>query len=413
MKSIFLRRLYGAIRFFPLSVMCTLFVSTGAMANEWNSWVATQIIQHPDVLAAKERWQGAVASTDANDQPLYNPEISAGIERNGDDNNFDVGLQQTVDLWDRREAYAQQSTHTKNAAMYLYQQQILDKTAEVITALVEWQNADKAAVIARAQQTQLNEMLELVDVRQQSGDLGTTDAQLAFLSLSQQITQVAEIESNLLQAEIRLKELLPQWQQSKGGIPTVFWPRNPPSVSEEKLKLHPQVASAEAMWLSLKGNTESTRRAAKADPTFGINAGRDGGNGLIGLTVSIPLHVRNDFSSETRAAQKLEVEAQEQWMATFRQQRAAWNSAKTSWQVYAHHLTKWQALLANRVENSKKLLEQQWQSGDLSTSDYLLALNQRTDSLLAGIELEKQTQLALTEVLYQSGHLTTIIKPLN
>jgi hypothetical protein len=37
-------------------------------------------------------------------------------------------------------------------------------------------------------------------------------------------------------------------------------------------------------------------------------------------------------------------------------------------------------------------------------------LNQRTESLLAGIELEKQTRLALTEALQQSGHLNNATK---
>ena len=37
------------------------------------------------------------------------------------------------------------------------------------------------------------------------------------------------------------------------------------------------------------------------------------------------------------------------------------------------------------------------------TTDYLLALNQRAESLLAGIALEKQARLTLTDVLLQSG----------
>ncbi|RCU51174.1 TolC family protein [Corallincola holothuriorum] len=413
MTNIFFRRLYGAIRCFPLGVLCALFLNSQALGSDWNNWLAIQISQHPDVRAAKERWQGTNANADAMKQPIYNPELSAGADRNGDDNNYAVGLQQTIDLWDRRTVNVKQAAHLKTAAMHTYKQQVLDKTAEVVAALVQWHSANLAARIAKAQQAQFYSMLELLDTRQKSGDLGTVDAELTFLSLSQQITQVAEVESSLLQAEVRLRELLPKWTKSRGGLPESFWPSTIPVSNDERLRLHPLVASTEAAWRSLKENTESARRAAKADPTFGINAGRDGGDSLVGLTVSVPLHVRNDFTAETRLAQSLELEAEATWIATFQKQRVDWDAARASWKRYEYHLKAWEDLLANRVENSEKLLERQWQSGDLSTPNYLSALNQRTESLLAGIELEKQAQLALTEALYQSGQLTTLIQPVN
>ncbi len=413
MTNISLKRFVRAMWCFPFGVLCATFLNSQALASDWNNWLANQINQHPDVMAAKERWQGANANADSILQPIYNPELSAGAERNGDENNYAVGLAQTVDLWDRSEVNVKQAAHLKNAAMYMYKQQVLEKTAEVVRALVEWQSANLAASIAKAQQKQLYSMLDLVDTRQKSGDLGTVDAELTFLSLSQQISQVADVEANLLQTEVRLRELLPQWTQSKGGIPKEFWPSTIAVASDEGVRRHPQVASAESVWRSLKENSELARRAEKADPTFGINAGRDGGDSLVGLTVSIPLHVRNDFSAETRAAQSMELEAEAQWIATFRKQRVDWDAARGAWQRYEYHLEKWEALLAHRVESSEKLLERQWQSGDLSTPNYLSALNQRTESLLAGIELKKQAQLSLTEALYQSGQLTALIQPAN
>ncbi|GGA77358.1 hypothetical protein GCM10011369_19040 [Neiella marina] len=353
------------------------------------------------------------ANAEAMGQPIYNPELSVGADRNGNENNYAVGLEQTIDLWDRRSLNTKQATFQKTAAMHMYKQQVLNKTAEVVTALVEWKTASEAAEIAQSQKAQLTSLLQLVDARQKTGDIGAIDAQLTLLSLSQQIAQVADIESNLVRAEIQLQELLPEWSQSRGGLPEEFWPSSISVATDEILSQYPLVASSEAVWRSMKENTESVRRASKPDPTFGISAGRDGGDSLVGLTVSVPLHVRNNFSAETRAAQSLELEAEAQWIATFRKQRIDWEAARGSWQRYEYHLQSWKALLANRAEHSEKLLERQWQSGDLSTPNYLLALNQRTESLLAGIELEKQALLALTEALYQSGQLATLIQPMN
>jgi cobalt-zinc-cadmium efflux system outer membrane protein len=126
----------------------------------------------------------------------------------------------------------------------------------------------------------------------------------------------------------------------------------------------------------------------------------------VGLSLSIPLNVRNNFSAETRAAEQAALEAEAHFQAIYRKQRFNWQAAQAAWQRYEQQYRRWQKLVQGRVENSADLLERQWRSGDLSTTDYLLALNQRAESLLAGIELEKQTRLTLTDVLLQSGRLT-------
>lgn len=392
---------------------CVLFLPLLGHAETagWTGWLASQIQQHPDVLAAREQLLGSKATAEAAEQPLHNPELSGDLERNGKENNYRVGVQQTIDWWDRRGARQQQAVYLRSAAEALYRQQMLDKTGEALGALVEWRSASQAATIAQAQREQLNTLLELVEKRQQAGDLGSIDAELTFLSLSQQLAQVAEVEATLQKAESRVRELLPQWTPERGGIPEDFWPSRPGSTTDQELLKHPAVASAQARWQSLKEEAEVTRRSAKAEPTVGINAGRDGGENLVGMTFSIPLNVRNNFSAETRTAERAALEAEARFQAVYRKQRFDWQAAQAAWQRFDQQYRSWKTLVHGRVENSAKLLERQWRSGDLSTTDYLLALNQRAESLLAGIALEKQARLTLTDVLLQSGHLATATMP--
>lgn len=394
---------------------CVLFLPmlVYAETSSWSAWLASQIQQHPEVLAAREQLLGSNASADAVEQPLYNPELSTDLERNGEEDNYRVGVQQTIDWWDRRGARRQQAGYLRSAAEALYQQQVLDKTAEALAALVVWHAANRAAAIAQAQQQQLNTLLELVEKRQRAGDLGSIDAELTFLSLSQQLAQVAEVEATLEKAKTRVRELLPNWTPERSGIPEHFWPSAPGSATDQELLTHPAVASAYARWQSLKEEAEVTRRTAKAEPTFGVNAGRDGGESVVGLTFSMPLNVRNNFSAETRAAERTALEAEARFQAIYRKQRFDWQAARAAWQRYEQQYRRWQEVVQGRIENSAELLERQWRSGDLSTTDYLLALNQRAESLLAGIELEKQTRLALTEALLQSGRLAASLPPSN
>ena len=140
---------------------CVLFLPMFAYAetSSWSAWLASQIQQHPEVLAAREQLLGSNASADALEQPLYNPELSTDLERNGEEDNYRVGVQQTIDWWDRRGARRQQAGFMRSTAEALYQQQVLDKTAEALAALVEWHAANRAAAIAQAQQQQLNALL--------------------------------------------------------------------------------------------------------------------------------------------------------------------------------------------------------------------------------------------------------------
>ena len=182
-----------------------------AKNSPWNLWLESQIEQHPDVIAAREQWLGSNARAYANEQSRFNPELFTELERNGDVENYRVGIQQTIDWWGISGVKQQQAVHMRNAAKALYEQEVLDKTAEALTALVEWRAAKRTADVAQVQQQQLDALLELVEKRQQAGDLGSVDAELTFLSLSQQLAQVAEVEAALQKAETRVHELLPEW----------------------------------------------------------------------------------------------------------------------------------------------------------------------------------------------------------
>lgn len=380
-------------------------------APAWNDWLVSQIQQHPDVLAAREQMLGSNASADAAEQPLYNPELSTDLERNGDEGNYQVSVQQTIDWWGRRDAGQRQAGFMRNAGAALYRLKVLDKTAEALTALVEWHAANRAAAIAQTQHQQLNTLLELVEKRQQAGDLGSIDAELTFLSLSRQLVQVAKVEATLEKAEAGVSELLPGWTPVRGGLPEHFWPSPPDFTTDREVLKHPAVTRAHAHWQSLKEQAEVARRAAGAEPTVGVNAGRDGGQSVVGLTFSIPLKVRNNSSAETRAAERAALEAEARFQAIYRKQRFDWQAAQAVWQRLEQQYHRWQTLVQGRIESSAELLERQWRSGDLPTTDYLQALSHRAESLLAGIELQKQTWLARTEVLQQSGRLVDVAMP--
>ena len=75
----------------------------------------------------------------------------------------------------------------------------------------------------------------------------------------------------------------------------------------------------------------------------------------------------------------------------FRQQQRRWDT--------------WQQLAESRLDDNDTLLKRVWEQGELTTQNYLLALNQSLDTRLSGIALREAMQQAWIEWLQQSAQL--------
>ncbi|MBK1872615.1 MAG: TolC family protein [Oceanospirillales bacterium] len=395
----------------PRALLCSVLLCIPLLGQaetvDWASWFSGQISKHPDVVAMKEQAAARNADAEANEQPLYNPELSLGADRTGTENNFEAGLSQTIDWSDQQGALKEKAKLARLSAQADLSAAVLEQTSESMFALVEWRASKLNEVIAESQQQRLNALLEQVEQRQQAGDLGRADAELLFLSLSRQLSEVAQVKAAVDQVEAQVRERLPDWSPESGGIPEHVWPTLKSRVGDADLLLHPSVVAARSKWQLLRSEIEIAKRKAKATPTVGFRGGRDGGENVVGLTFSVPLNVRNNYSAETRAANRRALEAEARFKALYRKQQYELAGDRAAWKRYDEQLNEWKELSQERVQRSADLLEQQWTVGDISTSEYLQALGQRAESLKTGIELEKQAQLGLIELLRQSGELIT------
>tara|TARA_R110001592_G_scaffold13379_1_gene61482 strand:- start:5518 stop:6807 length:1290 start_codon:yes stop_codon:yes gene_type:complete len=377
-----------------------------AQTDNWESWLFSQIMKHPNAMAAKEQSAALQSAAEANEQPLYNPEFSLGADRTGSTNNFEAGLSQTIDWSNQKESLQSKAVAMRISAEAELNETILERTSESLVALVAWRASKQEAEIAESQQERLNVLFELVEQRQKAGDIGRADAELLFLSLSEQLSEVAQANASIDMVEARVRELLPDWTPQRGGVPDSFWSSFESTFGGSDLLAHPAIVAAQARWQVLQAEAEATSRRTKASPTVGLVGGRDGGENVVGLTFSIPLNVRNNYSAQNRAAGQLALEAEARFQALYRKKKYELEGTRAAWQRYEQQLSRWQELSSGRVQRSADLLGEQWKVGDISTSGYLQALGQRADSLKTGIELERQTQFSLIELLRQSGELT-------
>jgi outer membrane protein TolC len=390
-----------------------LFFSSGVFAAQpesiWSNWFVTQIEQHPDVIAARENMNSAFSMAENLEQPLYNPELETEYEREEGSNNYRIGFSQTIDWWDKRSVRTQQATFSRTAARQAFQLAKQQKTNEALRTIIQWQGASLRAELAIEQEAQLGTLLDLVQSRQSAGDLGQLDAELTFLGLSRRLNETAQATIQLKQAEARLRDLLPDWSPEWSQIPDKLWMRNQMTRDERWVDEHPAVLAARGEWEVLQQSAELARRDAKADPTFGINAGQSTEGDVAALTFSIPLNVRNNFNAAARAVSQEALAAEARYRAKRRKQQAAIDTAHSTLQAYQRQYDRWTSLMEGRGERSGTLLDKQWAGGDLSTTEYLLALQQRTEGLLAGIELTTQYLMARIDWLFQTGQINAAI----
>lgn len=382
----------------------------GQASTSWNQWFYQQILQHPEVVAEREKMNAQLSSAEARDQPLYNPELEAELEKEGDDNNSRIGVSQTLDWWDKRGARQNQGNHSRQAAQTAYQQVLQQKLTEALLAINDWQSAQQRATFAREQESQLDALLALVEQRQKTGDLGQIDAELALLALSQLLNESADAEAQLAKARSSLKELFPDRSPETLAIPDAFWQQRQGIDAKKQVDRHPRVMQALAEWNAAKAQADVAARDAKLDPTLGINGGKSGEDNVVALTFSIPLALRNNYRAEVRAASQESLAAEAHYYQIRRQQLALLDGSEAALKAYTGRHDRWNTVMRTRVGNSAELLEKQWRTGDLSTPDYLLALKERGESLQAGIELESEWHQAVVEWLLESGQLIDAIQ---
>ncbi len=126
------------------------------------------------------------------------------------------------------------------------------------------------------------------------------------------------------------------------------------------------------------------------------------------VDLSIPLNVRNNYSYRVRAANQQVLAAEAYYLSVLRKQQLKIETSLASLQAYQQRVDQWQLLMPGRGERGEALLAKQWRSGDISTTDYLLTLQQISEGLLAGIDLSADFQMARIQWLLDSGQLLTL-----
>ena len=386
-----------------------LLCATGAQAEtapgQWAGWLQQQINNLPAsraINAEQERW---LAENRDAAQPLYNPALNIGYE-NSADTTRTIGLSQTLDWSGKARANRDAVAVRDTLAQLRADKARASLLADSLNALVAFDAARARLAATRQQEQQLSALSDLIRRREQAGDLGQVDAQLAWLSLAQTQQALAEAESDATAAATRLRQVLASEQPGQSLPAARYWQALAVSTdASQRLPASFDLRLAQQQLALAEQGATVANRQRRADPTLGFSVGKEGDDNLWGVDISLPLKLFNTGKAGYQAA-LADSDARRALLEKTRTDIAArLDGALRDYQQRRARWQTWQQLTGDTLGRSDALLERVWQQGELTTQNYLQALNQRLDTRLAGIALRDAMQQAWVQWLYESAQL--------
>lgn len=359
------------------------------------------IAQHPAAQAARADLERAEAEARASGQPLYNPEIEVEYE-DAVDITKTVGLVQTLDWAGKRRARdnaSQDSIRAAQAALLAARQEML---GELLDELGNTVANNQAARLAQQRVKLLNDFLNLAERRYAAGDVGQTDVDLAQMAVSEARMQLASASADATAAEARLATLV---QPPAGGWPALpVLPQDLPEFSADDLLLqHPALRQSEAEAAAARAMIDIARHDRRPDPTIGIRGGKEDDDTLVGITVSIPLFVRNTFRAELDAANADAIRAEQSYYNQLRRAKGGLQAAAQRYRVTRAAMSYWEQSGQSSLKGRVDLLKRLWETGEISATDYLVQLQQTLDTQASAVELKGDAWRAWIAWLTASG----------
>ncbi|BCV65075.1 TolC family protein [Shewanella carassii] len=352
----------------------------------------------PEFQAQEARIREAQYLAKGADRAIYNPELGLSYQNAPEDDTYSLSLSQTIDWGDKRAAA---SALALTQLMLLESDIAIERSrlyAEVLQALVDQSLAQKKLMFVRAQQNYGEQQLQIARQRAEVGDLSQAELNLMELEQASAISELALAQKALLDADTRILARFGRAELPFGS----FADRLELPATEAPV---PALVSAGLQLELARLQVNQAKAQAAADPNLSLNAEREGSDNKLGIGISVPLQLRNDYSESIKAAMEAVTAASAQYQSVemaLKQQELQFNYSlprlKQSWLDWQQ-----QALVAGR--QAAELLGQRWRSGDLSTSDYLTSRRQLASSFQAGLELEAALYQSWLEWMGASGQL--------
>ncbi len=359
--------------------------------------------ESPTMRGAQAAVNAAKARADGANRPLYNPDLGLDVERT-DINTTSIGFSQTLDWSDKREAQTRIADQEMQAATAELLETRQHTAVETLDALTQYFTAREMQALSLRRSELMKGFIDTVKQRQAAGDMGALEGTLAQVTYSEALMQQAASESELAEAEAAL--------QAVTGLDLDIWPQLPSEltpppdhVDPTLLQTLPAIEVLRNRMEAAKARVRLAQREGRADPTIGIRAGREDSETLLGLSLEIPLFVRNNFKAGVQAASHEAVGEEQAYRDALRRAKARLDGSLGRFQSTTRAWSAWVAAGQQAHRQQMDVLEQMWQAGELTATDYLIQAKQNIDTQAAATTLMGEVWQAAITWLDASGQV--------
>ena len=351
--------------------------------------ISKNLKNHPQFSALKADFLMARATVRASKKAIFNP----GLEFEYEDSDVEtktVAISQTIDWGDQQGARTAVAQAQLNRATAEYDVAVQSLIQTQLTHLANHQTYFELIRLSNETLALMKEFKLIAERRYRAGDLSQVELNLARLAFSQASMAQANAQADATEARERLRA-------SFGDLPErlpVLPERLPEPVVVGELDVFLQklpIIEKQFAEIQVARQQVDLRKSEKAwNPTIGVTAGTEGEEDLLGLSLSIPLNMRNNYSAEVDIAQQRFVSHERRARIAYRDTRAL---LLTTFERYRGLLKAWNAWREqsrDSVEQQLMLIKKLWLAGDINATDYLMQLKQALETKATGLELRNQ-----------------------
>lgn len=371
-----------------------------------SAFVRAVVDANPQVNAARAALDASVALEGAAGRPLYNPELEIEAE-DADSETRALGISQTLDWGGKRKARAAVAESERRSVEADYLAVRWRVTAELLSALASYQTESDRSALAAVRTGTMQDFAELAEQRFDAGDISQIEFDLAVLAFTDARIKQATASANVAEAKQAVSGLAV-------GSPPAEWPAIQtelppltivPSEASDLVMSLPHVRAAQLRVAAAAARVDLRQRERRLDPTLTLRGGTEDDETLVGLNVTIPLPVRNRFTYEVTAASAERRQAQQQAANVSRQAYARFQGAQERYQLSRTAWEDWQRTGGVSLHRQTDLLWRLWEAGELSTTEFLVQIQQTLDTRESALELRAALWRAWFEWLTASGQI--------
>lgn len=368
-------------------------------------FVSKTLAENPQVKAAQFAVKASQALQSAAAKPLYNPELDFEVE-NAEVETRTIGVSQTLDWSGKRSARRKVATAEQLSVLAEFWRTRQNVSISLLSGLAAYQTSVERNALATERVQLMNQFHELAKKRFSAGDIPLVESNLAKLVYAQARMQRATTATDTAEAAQQLSVLTSiesrnAWPTLDSKLPLIEEFKDP----ELFLESLPAVRAANYRMESAKATASLRRREKRVDPTIGVMGGEEGDQSLVGFTFSIPIPIRNSFNHEAVAANEQYLQEEQLLIDVRRRAKARFTSAYERYQIAREAWIEWQQIGQSSIQQQDDQLHRLWQSGDLSTTEFLVQSGQTIDSQDSALELRHSLWRAWFEWLGASGQI--------